>query len=472
MAEFVEYEDYDGLGLAALIREGEVSRHEVVQCAQERLERLNPGLNAVAYRRGPDALVAAEPAADGPFAGVPFLIKDLYCFEKGVPCENGSRLFEGYVPDFDSELVMRQRRAGLVSLGRTTTSEMGLNVSTETAAFGRTRNPWDATRTTGGSSGGSAAAVAAGIVPLAHASDGGGSIRIPAAACGLYGLKPTRARTPSREGWAGLSIQHAVTRSVRDSAALLDATGGPTADAPYWAPPPARPFLEEVGADPGRLRVAWTVATHPAVGVHPDCRRAVEDAAALVAELGHEVEEAAPDLDYDKVRRAMLTIVYANTANTLASPHPVRGDAVRADDVEPVTWQMADRGQALSAMDYIRAVEMVTGIRERLAAFFSGYDVLLTPSLAQPPVPLGVLGTLGDDLDGFVAKVLQFAPYTQIFNMSGQPAASIPLYWNAEGLPIGVQAAARFGDEATLIRLSAQLEAARPWFGRRPPPAA
>jgi Asp-tRNA(Asn)/Glu-tRNA(Gln) amidotransferase A subunit family amidase len=470
MAGFSEYEHYDGLGLAALMRKGEVSREEVVEAAADRLDRLDPVLNATAFRRDAEDLTrrAADTGA-GPFAGVPFLVKDLYCFEKGAPCGNGSRLFDGYVADFDSELVVRQRRAGLVPLGRSTTSELGLNVSTETAACGATRNPWNLERTTGGSSGGSAAAVAAGIVPLAHASDGGGSIRIPAAACGLFGLKTTRARIPAREGWAGLSVQHALTRSVRDCAALMDATAGPIANAPYWAPPPQRPFLEEVGADPGRLHIAWTIKTHAVVSVHPECRRAVEEAARLAAELGHDVEEAAPDLDYDAVLRAMLTIVYANTASALGMPHPRRGDAIGSGDVESITWQMAERGRRYSAVDYVQAVETVGEVRERLAGFFGGFDVLLTPTLAQPPIPLGVLDTLTLELEEFIAKVLAFAPFTQMFNMSGQPAASIPLHWTEDGLPVGVQAAARLGDEATLIRLSAQFEAARPWFDRRPP---
>ena len=469
MTAFADYENYDGLGLAELVRQSEVTPEALLEAAIARIEAQNPALNAVVhklYDQARRAIAAGLP--EGPFTGVPYLLKDLYTFYEGAPCGNGSRLYAGFVAGHTDEMVRRAQRAGLVILGKTNTPEFGLSVSTEPTAHGSTHNPWDRSRTAGGSSGGAAAAVAAGMVPLANASDGGGSIRIPASACGLFGLKPTRARNPSGEGWAGLAVQHAVTRSVRDSAALLDATSGPLPGYPYCAPPPARPFLAEVGVDPGRLRIAWSSDGHPDFPPHSDCRAALEAAATLAAELGHEVEEAAPDIDYVAARRAMGVIVGASTAADLAAGHPLQDRPVAAGDVERLTWYHADYGAKITGAEYVAAVATVQDVGLRLGRFFETYDALLTPTLGQPPLRIGELDPESEDCDAVLLKLLAFIPFTQRFNMSGQPAASLPLHWNGEGLPIGVQLATRFGDEATLLSLASQFEAVRPWFDRRP----
>lgn len=465
-----DYQSHDATALAERLRRREVSAGDLLESAIRRIEQQNPALNAVVHQLYDDAAQrVAEGLPDGPFTGVPFLVKDLYTFCAGAPCTNGSRLFEGYVTEDDSEMVRRYRAAGLVILGKTSTSEFGLSVSTEPSATGATRNPWSLRHSAMGSSGGSAAAVAAGMVLLAHASDGGGSIRIPASACGLFGLKPTRARNPSGEGWAGLAVNHAVTRSVRDSAALLDATHGYAPGYPYCAPSPARPFVQEVGANPGRLRIALSFRTPADIALHPECRKAAEDAAKLAAELGHLVEEATPEVDYDKLRWAMDTIIYANTAETLAQPHPVEGRPITADDVERTTWIAGDRGRQLSAVDYIDATWAVQGIGQQLGRFLERYDVILSPTLAEPPALLGAIDPEDEDFDRFITRILPYVAFTQMFNMSGQPAASLPLHWTADGLPVGVQIAGRFGDEATLLRLSGQFEEARPWSDRHSP---
>ena len=470
MSVFPDYERYDGLGLAALIRSGDLSAETVLEAAIERIEARNPAYNAVVhklYDRARASLAAGLP--EGPFTGVPFLLKDLYSFLEGAPCENGSRLMKGFVTDENSPMTERCLAAGLVMLGKTATSEFGLSVTTETAACGATRNPWDPTRSTGGSSGGAGAAVASGMVPMAHGSDGGGSIRIPASECGLFGLKVTRARNPSGEGWAGLATHHAITRSVRDSAALLDATAGIVPGYPYAAPDPARPFLEEVGADPGRLRIAWSWRHHPAqVAVAPECRAAVEAAAALAEGLGHHLEEAAPTLDHEALDRAILTIVKASMAETLDQGHPLEQRPVRPEDVERMTWAMAEGGRATSAVDYIRAVEAAAQVGVAMGRFMEDYDVLLSPTLAVPPPRLGEIDTQNGELDAVIAQIIPVVSFTRVMNMSGQPAASLPLHWSDEGLPIGVQISTRLGDEATLLRLAAQLESAKPWFDRRP----
>ena len=472
MTTFDDYEDYDALGLAELVRRGEVGPRDLLFAAIERIDARDPAINAIVqplFDKAREQVIAGLP--EGPFHGVPFLLKDLYVFYPGAPCENGSRLHRGWTVDWESEIVTRYRRAGLVIVGKASTSELGISVSTETAVHGATRNPWSRDRTAGGSSGGSAAAVAAGYVPMAHASDGGGSIRIPASCCGLFGLKPSRGRMThapaAGEGWAGLATAHVVSRSVRDSAALLDATCGPAPGDPYTAPPPTRAYLEEVGAEPGSLRIAMTREAPFGVSVHEDCREAVERAARTLEDLGHHVEEAAPDFDEDAMRGALLTVVASNMTDTLDRGNPAEQRPAREDDVERVNWAFAERGRSHSAVDYLRAVYEIHRTGRDVAGFFETYDLFLTPTLAEPPVPLGTIRTDGD-LDSYNARVRDFTPFTPLFNITGQPAASIPLHWNAAGLPIGIQLAARYGDEATLFRVASQLEAAAPWFDRRP----
>lgn len=470
-----EFERHDGLGLAALVRRREVTPAELLEATLSRIEAWNPSLNAVVHvmadaaRRDIDAGLP-----EGPFTGVPFLVKDLYSFCAGAPCRNGSRLFHHYRPTSEPELVRRYRAAGLVLAGRTATSELGLSVSTEPHAGGPTRNPWDTQRSVGGSSGGSAAAVACGMVPMAHGSDGGGSIRIPASCCGLFGLKPSRGRITFGpdvgEAWAGLATVHALTRSVRDSAALLDATAGPLTGDPYLAPPPARPFLREVGADAGRLRIGFSTAAPDGSPVDQDCLRAVNAAAALATDLGHVVEPASPEVDAAAIRNVMVDVVAAHVAQTLATGHPTLHRRVRPEDVEPLTWAFAERGRRFSATHYLATVRDLHALGRRFAQFFERHDVWLSPTLATPPPRLGAFDTSGDDPHAFSEAVARFTPFTQIANISGHPAASIPLCHTSNGMPVGVQATGGYGEEATLLRLAAQFEQARPWIGRRPGP--
>ncbi|MEO3428526.1 amidase [Pelagibius sp. CAU 1746] len=470
MSVDVLLDDHDGLALADLIRRGEVSSLEILEAVIARIEARDPAVGAVVHRFYDDARAElAAGASGGPFAGLPFLLKDLYTFQKGRPCGNGSTWLKDYRAPFDDPMAGRWRAAGLTVVGKTATSEFGLNVSTESRQHGPTRNPWNPDYSAGGSSGGAAAAVAAGMVPLAHASDGGGSIRIPASCCGLFGLKPSRGRNLTSDAWAGLAVFHAVTRSVRDSAALLDATCGPPRHLPYSLPKPETSFLEAAGRAPGPLRVAWSAAPPEDVALHPDCRSAVEAAAVLAAELGHEVEEAAPAIDHQNLRAAMVTIVAANIADSLSPGNPLCPEGARRGDVETQSWLFAERGRQVTAVQYLRAVNAVRQVGLALAGFFRRYDVLLTPTLAQPPARLGVLDTMRDDFDGFNRAVQPYVAFTQMFNMSGQPAASLPLHWTPQGLPVGVQIAGRVGDEATLLALAAQFEQARPWFDRRPP---
>jgi amidase len=473
MAVFAEYDRYDALGLAALVRDKEISAAELLETAIARVEAANPRLNFIVhklYDRARDAVARGLP--EGPFTGVPFMLKDLGAMQKGVATSFGSRFFDGYVAEIDATITERYREAGLVVLARTATPELGLNATTEPMLFGPTRNPWDVTRVAGGSSGGATAAVAARVLPAAHATDGGGSIRIPASCCGVFGLKPTRARTPAGplvgEGWSGMSVGHAVTISVRDSAALLDATHGPAPGDPYPAPPVARPFLEEVGADPGRLRIALMTALPDGPPVHPDCFAAAEKAARLCEQLGHHVEPASLPPVPPVFRGATGVIICANLRNALEQRGRALGRAPGPDDVERITWQMAEKGRQHTASEYAAAVQSLHGVGRTLAPFFARHDVLITPTLAQPPVALGHLDMMLDDLDTFTDRIAAFMPFTPIFNITGQPAASLPLHWSAQGLPIGVQFAARYGDEATLFRLAAQLEAAAPWRDRRP----
>ena len=476
MHGFAEYVDYDGLGLAELVRTRAVAVTEVLEAAIARIERLNPALNAVVTKVYDEARGEAQ-ALDlaAPLAGVPFLLKDLGGAQAGVPLSAGSRFFAHAPASADAEIVTRHKRAGLMILGRTNTPEFGLSATTEPVLFGPTRNPWDPTRTAGGSSGGSAAAVAARMVPLAHASDGGGSIRIPAACCGLFGLKITRNRNTlapyAGESLAGCSVEHVVSRSVRDSAAALDATAGPAPGDPYFAAPPARPFLAEVGAPPDRLRIALTTKAFGGAPVHPDCVAATEAAARLCEELGHIVEEAAPAFDVEGLDANYNRIFAVGATANIQLRARAIGKELNPEAFERVTWAMVEMGRSISAPDYVMMVNRLHGISREIAAFFETYDALLTPSLAEPPVELGVLDMMSDDLAAYTERLWRFTPFTYPFNVTGQPAMSVPLSWNAAGLPIGVHFVGRYGDEATLFRLAAQLEQARPWADRRPPEA-
>lgn len=468
-----ELEGYDGLGLALLVGRGDVSAAELLDVAIRRVEARNPELNAVVTRLYDEARAAvAAGLPQGPFRGVPYLLKDLGAHYSGAVTSYGSALFKDFVVDHDSEITVRLKRAGLVIFGKTNTPEMGLAASTEPRLFGPTRNPWSLTHSAGGSSGGSAAAVAAGIVPMAHATDGGGSIRIPASCCGLFGLKPTRARNPmgpdAGEGWGGASVGHAVTRTVRDSAALLDATSGPDVGDPYWAPPPARPFREEVGRKPGRLRI--TIATTPWNGqpVDPECADAATAAGRLCERLGHHVEQGTPDVDAKLLGEGSLIVASANVRAALEARAAALGRELTAGDVERITWERATHGHTARAADYARSIGVMHRAGRTVARFFTRYDVLLTPTMCRPPYPLGVLDMMTDDIEAYTRAILGAIGFTSLFNAAGAPAMSVPLGWSRAGLPIGVQFAAPFGDEATLFRLGAQLEAEQPWAHRRP----
>ena len=473
MAAFTDYENHDAVGLAALVARGETTPEALLEAAIERVEARNGAVNAVTnrlYDYGRRAI--AEGLPDGPLKGVPYLLKDLGASLAGCPTTRGCKFFADVVPAEDSELVKRLKRAGMVIFGRTNTCELGLSLTCEPQLHGPTKNPWDPARISGGSSGGAAAAVGARMLPAAHASDGFGSIRAPAACCGLVGLKPTRGRNTMApymgEGLNGLSTEHAVTLSLRDSAAILDATRGPGGGDPYSAAPPARPFLDEVGADPGSLRIAWTSRTPNGAPVEADALRVLEETASLAADLGHRVEEADPAIDGGAVVPTFLSLMAANTAVNLAS-HPSAGRAAREDEVERITWLSAKMAESVSGADYVRATQTMHRLGRQMADFHRGYDILLTPGLATgTAVKLGWLDMTMDDVDEYWRRVFHFSPFTVWFNITGQPAIMLPIGTNADGLPVAVQAVAPYGDEATLFRFSAQLEAARPWFDRKP----
>jgi amidase len=465
----------DATAQAELVRRREASPIELVDAAIRRIELSNPVLNAVVTEQFERAREAARGATmEGPLAGVPFLVKDLNAADPGVRMTQGSRFLEHYVPDYESEIVRRFKKAGLVIVGRTNTPEFGIPPTTEPALFGATKNPWSLAHSTGGSSGGAAAAVAARLVPAAHASDGGGSIRIPASCSGIFGLKPTRARSSMGpkigESVGGLVSELVVSVSVRDTALMLDVVSGSAPGDPYVAPPKARPYVEEVRTAPGRLRIALQREPLNGAPLHPDCRRAVDDAAELCRELGHDVVLASPSVGApDAYLGSFLTVWTAAAAMSLRAAERVAGRPATADDVEPLTWALASMGRERSALEYVEATRMLHQASREVARFFAEYDVLLSPVLATPPVRLGELACPPDEpLRGFFLSG-GYAAFTPLFNVTGQPAMSVPLFWNADGLPIGTQFVGRFGDEATLLRLAAELERARPWAHRVPP---
>jgi Asp-tRNA(Asn)/Glu-tRNA(Gln) amidotransferase A subunit family amidase len=465
---FEDYRRHDALGLATAIARGDFSAQEVAQAALARLRAVNPLVGAVSWldEALAERLCRGEPdpaaAATGPFAGVPYFIKDLHAPVRGVPLRHGSRLFDGQVFDFDSETVARLRRAGLRILGRTAAPEFGMNVSTEPVLTGPTRNPWNLDHSAGGSSGGAAAAVAAGILPAAHATDSGGSIRIPASVTGLVGLKPTRGLIPTgpHRGDAshGMSHEHAVTRTVRDCAALLDAVAGPDMGAPYFTPRPATPFLQAISQPPRRLRIAFTVQDFTGAPVHPDCAQAVRSAAQRLQALGHAVETAAPAFDAPALFGASTKLLLTGLAAQVSAREQQLGRAARDDELEPLTRAAVEMGRRVSGIEYTSQLPVFNTQVRRLAAFFEGWDVLLTPALAQPPARLGELHTRSTDIEDYGRMMRRYTPFTGPFNATGQPAITLPLHWNAAGLPIGVQAVARFGDDTTLLQLARELE--------------
>ncbi|MFI4973278.1 MAG: amidase [Caulobacterales bacterium] len=466
-----EYLQHDMIGLAELVARREVTASEVLEAAIERMASANPKVNAVVLDLSEQARKEAAGQLSGPLAGAPYLIKDLGAAVAGAPTTLGSRLFKDNVPAADSALTAALRRAGVVIFGKTNTPELGLEPVTEPELFGPARNPWDLERSPGGSSGGASAAVSAGIVPAAHASDGGGSIRIPASCTGLFGMKPSRGRVsfaPGNEGWGGFSVQHAVTRSVRDSALLLDIVSQPQPGDPYWQPPPDRPFLEHAAADPGSLRIGFSTAAFAAGHVGEECQAAVHDAARLCESLGHKVQEATLPGDFPLAAGAAGVIVSASIAATIEAEVSRRGRPVEQGEIDELTAGMYERGKTIPASDYIRAVQIAHAFGRGMARFFDTYDVLLNSPLGSPALRIGELRGRPLDLHGYTQRLFDFMPNTQAANISGQPAMSVPLAWSASGLPIGIQFTARSGDEATLFRLAGQLEKARPWAHLRP----
>lgn len=477
MASANELALLDAVAQAELVRRKEITPLELVDAAIGRIERVNPKLNAVVTAIYDQARAAASGELPrGPFRGVPYLLKDLLASYAGVRMTSGCGFLRDYVPPRDSELVKRLKRAGLLVLGKTNTPELGILPTCESWLLGAAHNPWDQGRTTGGSSGGSAAAVAAGMVPMAHANDGGGSIRIPASCCGVFGLKPTRARNPLGPDvgdiMGGLVVEHAVTRSVRDSAALLDATCGPDVGDPYHAPAPSRPYLQEVGADPGRLRIAFTTQAGSGVTIQNDCVQAVEDVAKLCAGLGHNVEEAAPRVNGAVLTPAFIAVWSSGCAWSIDAAAHETGKRPRPEDFETLTWGLYEMGRQQTASGYLLAWTLLQQSSRQIADFFTKYDIWLTPTLAEPPLPLGSFDSPPETPLKGLFRAAEFAPYTPLCNVTGQPAMSVPLYWNSLGLPVGTHFVGRFGDEATLFRLAAQLEQARPWAAKRPPVSA
>lgn len=495
MGAFKEYTRYDAIGLAELVRRGEVTAGELCEAAIQCIEQLNPKLNAVVtpmYDIGRG--VAERQALEGPFAGVPFLLKDLMYAFAGVPMSSGSKAYKHFVPDYDSEMVKRFKKAGLVILGKTNTPEFGLMGVTEPAVFGPCRNPWNTDHTPGGSSGGAAAAVAAGMMPMAAGGDGGGSIRIPAGYCGLFGLKPSRGRNPCGphhgRPWQGAVQEHVITRSVRDSAAALDATHGPDIGAPYAIHPPSRPYLEEVGTPPGQLKIGFSTTSPVGADVHPECIEAVMKAARMLETLGHQVEERQPAVDGRALAKSYITMYFGEVAADLEDMRAVLRRKPTPSDVEPTTYTLGLLGRAVSAGEFVAAMRCWDRSARQMGAYFETYDLYMTPTTAHPPAKIGevqpspiektfmkAVNTLGMGrllkatgiVDQLAQKSLARTPFTQLANLCGLPAMSVPLHWTAEGLPCGTQFIAPFGHEDTLFRLAAQLEEAQPWADRNPP---
>ncbi len=470
---FAEYDRYDGIGLGELISAGKISAREVMDEAIARAEARNPKINAIvfeAYDRAHEA--AAAGPASGPFAGVPMLLKDLRAGAAGMPTRSGSRMMPAVPSDHDSTVVARFRAAGLIPMGKTNVPEFGILPTTESVLYGPCRNPWDFARSAGGSSGGSAAAVAAGIVPLAHATDGGGSIRIPACCNGLVGLKVSRGRVTQSpdgsDGTLGLSVDNVVTRSVRDTAAILDAICAPDYGDPYFALPAEASYRAAAAQKPRRLRIAMSTTGAEGEAIHPDVEAAVRRTAGLCEELGHTVEEAMPEGISGTLTTAFLTLWAAAVAYGVESASRLTGIKPSTEVLEGITLSLYERGMTLKAIEQTWAQQTLYRYARQVARFHETYDLWLTPTLGAPAIKLGAIDVTARDLDSTFAPLVGYVPFTAMQNGTGQPAINLPLYWNGDGLPIGVQFAARTGDEKTLLQLATQLEDAAPWFDRRP----
>ena len=472
----ISFEDYVGLDaveLSNLVKTDQATPAELLEAAIARAEVVNPKINAIVlpyYDRAREAVKAGLPK--GPFRGVPWLLKDLHLAMKGTITSNGSVPWKDAVASYDSTLVERYRDAGLVVFGKSASPEFGGTATTESKLWGATRNPWNLEHTPGGSSGGSAAAVAAGILPAANASDGGGSIRIPASCCGLFGLKPSRGRVPmgpKRYTAHDFSCIHAVTRSVRDSAALLDVSHGVAPYEYYTAPPVERPYAEEVRREPGALRVGWLELPVHQLPPHADCTQAAADAAKLCESLGHRVEPVRLPIDPRAYYDAVGVNSTIHTARRIRARSEELGRKILPEEIESITWANLAASEKLTADDLAGAMALFREVTEQMGLLMQRYDVLLSPTLARPPEKIGVMSLSNPDPDEFTDAATYASAFTMLYNVSGQPAMSLPLHWNEAGLPIGVMFAAAYGREDVLFRLAAQIEQARPWFDRRPP---
>ncbi len=463
----------DATGLANLVRAREISARELLDRTIRRITELNPIVNAVTlqhYELAEQSIASIDAAA--PFAGVPFLLKDLWVAMADTEVTNGSRFFRGFRYDHDGELIARFRRAGLVIVGKAASPEFGLTTTTESALHGDVHNPWRLDRTAGGSSGGSAAAVSSGMVSIAHASDGGGSIRIPASCCGLVGLKTSRGRVPfpirRYQGWGGLSTHFAVTRSVRDAARLLDAVAGPEAGASVLQAPAPETFARAIASNPRPLRIARLAAPLSGAAVDFECERAVDRVVEVCRQLGHHVEIATPSIDYKAYTAAFGTIIAVQTLAALRDREAQLGRLCTPEDVEPVTWLIAQSGKKIDGLAFASAETTLDVAARQSAEFFKTWDLLLSPTLAQAPVALGKLGLSPRNFAQYAADVTAFSPFTSLANVTGQPSISLPTGLSSEGLPLGVMFTGGFADEATLLSLARQLEQAMPWAARRP----
>ena len=461
-----EYFSYDALGLAELVRTKQISSIELLEVAIALTEKLDPKLNAVPIKHFELARENLKNNTDsGIFNGVPFLLKDLNNYLKGTVTSGGSRVLENITADHTSELVKRTLDSGLNIFGKTNSPELGLTVTTEPVLYGPTRNPWDLDRSSGGSSGGASSAVAAGIIPMAQASDGGGSIRIPASCCGLFGLKPTRARTPlgpvSLEGWGGQSIFHCVSVSVRDSAALLDVTSGPEKGAPYRSAYQEKSFLEQINIEPGNLKIGYLEDS--SISVDEDVKEVMNSTIDLCQKLGHSVESTKINFSSEEISLAIITIISSNVSHAVKSQSNQTGREVSNEYFENVTLQMAENGNNFSASDYVNAIKINHRLGQELEKMFDQYDVLLSPVLASPPVKIGTIDMNTNDMKTYVERLTKYSPFTGIFNQSGQPSMSVPLFRTKDNLPVGSMFSAAFGNENLLFSLAGQLEQAQPW---------
>ena len=470
---FAEYSDYDGLGLAELVKKKKVKPIELVEAAIERIERHNPKLNAVVFKAYDEARVRAKAKLSGAFAGVPMLLKDILGYKKGWPNRDGSRFLPAIPSPFDSTLVTRFEAAGLVPLGKTNVPEFGAVPLCESKLYGPAHNPWNGAHSTGGSSGGSAAAVAAGIVPLAHANDGGGSIRIPASACGLVGLKPTRGRNPLGpligDVMGGLVAEHVVSRSVRDTAAALDATAGPEPGDPYAAPPPPSSYLAATKKKPKKLRIAFATKRLDGEAFDPECKAAVEAAARLCERLGHRVEEAMPPVSPALMGANFMPVWASGLAMLIDFIAKATGKTPAREEFQGLTWGLYQVGKTITAAQYQLCWMTLQGATRQVAAWQKPYDAWITPVLAQPPLRIGTVDLEETDLMKGFAPIIHYIPFTALQNVTGQPAINLPLAWSKSGLPIGVQFVGRFGEEHVLLSLAAEIEKAAPWNKKRPP---